>query len=278
MADKTSDSAQRLGFQTEAKQLLHLMIHSLYSHKEVFVRELVSNASDALDKLRFESLTNSSLLGSDTELCIRVKVNEKAKTVTVTDNGIGMTREEVVDNIGTIARSGSRAFVENLTGDQKLDSNLIGRFGVGFYSAFMVASKVKLVTRRAGEGHTAVAWESDGQSDYTITDGDKETRGTEVTVYLKDDETSYAESYNVRSVIKKFSDFIAFPIYFPNEKGHDEVINETKPLWKRPAAGDYRRAVRGILQPARRLRQARGDHSQQGRRNPRICVRPVPSG
>jgi molecular chaperone HtpG len=234
MADNQSDSSQRLGFQTEAKQLLQLMIHSLYSHKEVFLRELVSNASDALDKLRFESLTNGAILGDDTELCVRVKVNETAKTITIADNGIGMTREEVIENIGTIARSGSRAFVESLTGDQKLDSNLIGQFGVGFYSAFMVASKVKLVTKRAGEGRTAVVWESDGQSDYTIAETDKETRGTEVTVYLKDDETSYAEPYNVRSIIKKFSDFIAFPIYFPNEKGHDEVINQTKPLWKRP--------------------------------------------
>jgi|WetSurMetagenome_2_1015567.scaffolds.fasta_scaffold00241_8 molecular chaperone HtpG len=234
MADNQSDSTQRLGFQTEAKQLLHLMIHSLYSHKEVFLRELVSNASDALDKLRFESLTNPAALENDAELCVRVKVNEKAKTVTIADNGIGMTREEVIENIGTIARSGSRAFVESLTGDQKLDSNLIGRFGVGFYSAFMVASKVKLVTRRAGQNGPAVVWESDGVSDYVIGETEKETRGTEVTVYLKDDETSYAEPFTARAVIKKFSDFIAFPIYFPDEKGHDEIINQTKPLWKRP--------------------------------------------
>jgi molecular chaperone HtpG len=233
MAEIQKDSAQRLGFQTEAKQLLHLMIHSLYSHKEVFVRELVSNASDALDKLRFASLTNSGMLGADTELCVRVKVNATAKTITVSDNGIGMTREEVIDNIGTIARSGSRAFVESLTGDQKMDSNLIGQFGVGFYSAFMVASRVKLVTRRAGEGHQAVVWESDGQSDFTIADAEKSDRGTEVTVYLRDEENTYAEPLTIRSIIKKFSDFIAFPIYFPNEKGHDEVVNQTKPLWKR---------------------------------------------
>jgi molecular chaperone HtpG len=234
MADTTSDSTQRLGFQTEAKQLLHLMIHSLYSHKEVFVRELISNASDALDKLRFESLTNQAILGDNAELCIRVKVDPTAKTLTISDNGIGMTREEVVENIGTIARSGSRAFIESLTGDQKMDSNLIGRFGVGFYSAFMVAARVKLVTKRAGEGNAAVVWESDGQSDYTIAETEKADRGTEVTVYIKDDETIYAEAYNIRSIIKKFSDFIAFPIYFPNDKGHDEVVNQTKPLWKRP--------------------------------------------
>ncbi|HUI91588.1 MAG TPA: molecular chaperone HtpG [Chitinivibrionales bacterium] len=225
---------QHLNFQTEAKQLLHLMIHSLYSHKEVFVRELISNASDALDKLRFASLTDAAILGGDADLCVRVKVDATAKTVTVSDNGIGMTREEVIDNIGTIARSGSRAFVEQLTGDQKVDSNLIGQFGVGFYSVFMVASKVKLVSKRAGSAEKAVLWESDGKSDYTITETDKETRGTVVTVYLKDEEGSYAEPYTVRSIIKKFSDFIAFPIYFPNEKGLDEVVNQTKPLWKRP--------------------------------------------
>ncbi len=233
MADTQKDTEQRLGFQTEAKQLLHLMIHSLYSHKEVFVRELVSNASDALDKLRFASLTSAGILGTDTELCVRVKVDSTAKTITISDNGIGMTREEVIENIGTIARSGSRAFVESLTGDQKMDSNLIGQFGVGFYSAFMVAARVKLVTRRAGDPAGAIVWESDGQSDFTIADAEKADRGTEVTVYLKDEESSYAEPHTIRSIIKKFSDFIAFPIYFPNEKGHDEVVNQTKPLWKR---------------------------------------------
>jgi len=224
---------QKLGFQTEVKQLLQLMIHSLYSHKEVFLRELISNASDACDKLRFESLTNAGILGTDTELCVKVKVDKTAKTVTITDNGIGMTREEVIENIGTIARSGSKAFVESLTGDQKVDSNLIGQFGVGFYSVFMVAARVKLVTKRAGATGPAVLWESTGESDYTIIETEKESRGTEITVYLKEDEGEYAENYTVRSVIKKFSDFIAFPIYFPNDKGHDEVINETKPLWKR---------------------------------------------
>jgi molecular chaperone HtpG len=227
---------ERLGFQTEVKQLLHLMIHSLYTHKEVFLRELISNASDALDKLRFQSLTDASLLPEGDELCVRVKVDTNAKTVTISDNGIGMTREEVIENIGTIARSGSKAFVESLTGDQKVDSNLIGQFGVGFYSVFMVASRVKLVTRRAGSTGKAVLWESGGESEYTIEDADAErdTRGTEVTVYLKDEESTYADAYTIRSIIKKFSDFIAFPIYFPNDKGHDEVINQTKPLWKRP--------------------------------------------
>jgi molecular chaperone HtpG len=232
MAD--SQKQERLGFQTEVKQLLHLMIHSLYTHKEVFLRELISNASDALDKLRFQSLTDSSLLPEGDELCVRVKVDTNAKTVTISDNGIGMTREEVIENIGTIARSGSKAFVESLTGDQKVDSNLIGQFGVGFYSVFMVASRVKLVTRRAGSTGKAVLWESGGESEYTIEEGDKDTRGTDVTVYLKDEESTYADAYTIRSIIKKFSDFIAFPIYFPNDKGHDEVVNQTKPLWKRP--------------------------------------------
>jgi molecular chaperone HtpG len=223
-------------FQTEAKQLLHLMIHSLYSHKEVFLRELVSNASDALDKLRFEALTNPSLNAGGTELTIRIGIDKEAKTVTISDNGIGMTREEVIDNLGTIARSGSRAFLEKMTGDQKSDSNLIGQFGVGFYSVFMVANRVKVVTRRAGSDCGAVAWESDGESSYTISDAEKEGHGTDVVVYLKEDEGEYAEAWQARSLIKKYSDFIAFPIYLPNDKGENEVVNQTKPLWLRPAS------------------------------------------
>jgi len=230
-----NQKVERFGFQTETKQLLNLMIHSLYSHKEVFIRELISNASDALDKLRFESLTNPSILGEDKELCIRVKVNSKAKTITISDNGIGMTKSEVIENIGTIARSGSKIFLEKITEEKKFDSNLIGQFGVGFYSAFMVASKVKLVTKKAGTNEKAIAWESDGKSDeYIIYETDKETRGTDVIVYLKEEEGNYSDAFTVRNIIKKFSDFIAFPIYFPNEKGHDEILNQTKPLWLRP--------------------------------------------
>jgi molecular chaperone HtpG len=236
MAEKAQQEGQKLEFQTEVKQLLHLMIHSLYTHKEVFLRELVSNASDALDKLRFLSLTQKDLLGDDPDLCIRIKLDKNAKTVTIVDNGIGMNREEVIQNIGTIARSGSKAFLENLTGDQKVDSNMIGQFGVGFYSVFMVASRVKLVTRRAGGGEPAVEWESDGSSEFTIKESDKAARGTEITLYLKDDAVTYAEDWQVRTLIKKYSDFIAFPIHLPNEKGADEVINQTKPLWKRPPA------------------------------------------
>jgi molecular chaperone HtpG len=228
-----SETAQHLEFQTEVKQLLHLMIHSLYSHKEVFLRELISNASDALDKLRFESLTNKAMMDSDTDLAIRIKLDKTAKTITISDNGIGMTKDEVIQHIGTIARSGSKAFVENMTGDQKADSNLIGQFGVGFYSVFMVASRVKLVTKKAGANESAVVWESEGLSEYTLEDTDKQSRGTEITIYLKEEEGSYAEDWNIRTLIKKYSDFIAFPIHMDNDKGADEVVNETKPLWKR---------------------------------------------
>ncbi len=227
---------QSLEFQTEAKQILQLMIHSLYTHKEVFLRELISNASDALDRLRFESVTNPAILGSDTELAIRIKLDKTAKTLTISDNGIGMTRQEVIENIGTIARSGSRAFVEKLTGDQKADSNLIGQFGVGFYSAFMVASSVKLVTKRAGSDAPATVWESCGETTYSVADAIKETRGTEITVYLKEDAIEYAETWSVRSIIKKYSDFIAFPIYLPDEKGKETVVNLTKPIWSRNAS------------------------------------------
>lgn len=233
----TKEAAQqRMEFQSEAKQLLHLVIHSLYSHKEIFVRELVSNASDALDKLRFESLKNTDLLKDESELGIHISLDKKGKIFKISDNGIGMNYDEVIENIGTIARSGSRAFLERLSGNEKADSNLIGQFGVGFYSVFMVASKVKLVTKKAGTDEPAVEWESDGTSDFTIKETKKKDRGTEITVYLKDDEGEFTEDWRVRSIIKKYSDFIAFPIYLPNEKGKEEVVNETKPLWKRPTS------------------------------------------
>ena len=234
MADTTKPNAQNLEFQTEAKQLLHLMIHALYSHKEVFLRELISNASDALDKLRFQSLTDSSVLPADIELSIHIKLDKNAKTLTISDNGIGMSRQEVIENIGTIARSGSKAFLEKMTGDQKADSNLIGQFGVGFYSVFMVAQSVKLITRRAGcPEEPAVMWESKGENEFTISDTEKEGHGTEITVYLKEEESAYTEDWQIRSLIKKYSDFIAFPIYLPDEKGHEEIVNQTKPLWRR---------------------------------------------
>ncbi len=257
MAEPTSTThGERLPFQTEARQMLHLVVHSLYSHKEVFIRELISNASDALDKVRFEALTNEGIK-SDEELAIHIKLDKNARTLTIRDNGIGMTRQEVIDNLGTIARSGSRAFLEKLTGDQKADSNLIGQFGVGFYSVFMVASRVKVVTKRAGSDEPAVVWESDGVSEYSIAETDTVTRGTEVTVYLNDEGAAYAEDRQVRSVVKRYSDFIAFPIYLPNDKGKDEVLNQTKPIWKRkPAevtqeqyAEFYRQALGGFDEP-----------------------------
>ncbi len=236
MAEPTGTAhTEHLPFQTEAKQMLHLVVHSLYSHKEVFIRELISNSSDALDKVRFESLTDERIK-DDQELAIHIKLDKNARTFTISDNGIGMTRQEVIDNLGTIARSGSRAFLEKLTGDQKADSNLIGQFGVGFYSVFMVASRVKVVTKRAGSDEAAVVWESDGVSEYTIGETDKQSHGTEVTVYLNDEGAAYAEDWQVRSVIKRYSDFIAFPIYLPNDKGKEEVVNETKPIWKRKPA------------------------------------------
>ncbi len=227
---------ERLEFQSEAKQLLHLVIHSLYSHKEIFVRELISNASDALDKLRFESVKKSGLLKDESELGIHISLDKKGKILKISDNGIGMNHEEVIENIGTIARSGSRAFLERLSGNEKADSNLIGQFGVGFYSVFMVASKVKIVTKKAGTDDPAVEWESDGETDYTVKEADKKDRGTEITVYLKEDEAEFVEDWRIKSIIKKYSDFIAFPIYLPNEKGKEEVVNETKPIWKRPTS------------------------------------------
>ena len=226
---------EQMEFQTEAKQLLHLMIHSLYSHREVFLRELVSNASDALDKLRFEALTDPKL-NDGAELAIRVKLDKAARTITISDNGIGMSRNEVIYNIGTIARSGSKAFLERMSGDQRADSNLIGQFGVGFYSVFMVADSVRVVTRRAGSEEGAVAWESSGESTYTLCDAEKDGHGTDVIIHLKEEEAGYAEPWQARALIKKYSDFIAFPIYLPDEGGKEEAVNQTKPLWRRAAS------------------------------------------
>ena len=195
---------ETLGFQAEVQQLLRLVAHSLYSHKEVFLRELISNASDACDKLRFEALTDSALYESDPDLKIRVSFDKDARTITVADNGIGMDRQEVIDNIGTIARSGTRQFMQKLTGDQAKDANLIGQFGVGFYSSFIVADKVTLRTRRAGLGaEHGVLWESTGEGEYTLENIDKPARGTEVTLHLREDETELLNEWQLRSVITK---------------------------------------------------------------------------
>jgi molecular chaperone HtpG len=233
MENVKTEKNENMEFQTEAKQLLHLVIHSLYTHKEIFLRELISNASDALDKIRFESLTKADILDKDTELKINIKVDKTAKTIQISDNGIGMTKTELIENIGTIARSGSKAFLDKLTGDQKADSNLIGQFGVGFYSVFMVSSSVKIVTKRAGSDEPAMQWESKGENSFTIKQSEKKGHGTDITLYLKDDETTYAENWQIRSLVKKYSDFIAFPIYLPDDKGKEEIINQSKPIWKR---------------------------------------------
>jgi molecular chaperone HtpG len=232
---------ETLGFQTEIKQLLNLMIHSLYSNKEIFLRELISNASDAAEKLRFEALSNDSLYEGDADLKIWIDFDKDAKTITVRDNGIGMSREEVMENIGTIAKSGTQQFFKSLTGDQEKDSQLIGQFGVGFYSSFIVADKVTLITRRAGSASSdAVQWESTGEGTYSLENVDSEQRGTEITLHIKDDADEFLSDYRLRDTIKKYSDHITFPIVMSKvitdeEKDEttieDEVVNAATALW-----------------------------------------------
>ena len=241
---------ETLEFQTEARQILHLMTHSLYSNKEIFLRELISNASDACDKLRFEALKDDSLYDGDSELQIRINFDKDAKTLTISDNGIGMSRQEVIDNIGTIASSGTRKFLENLTGDEAKDSQMIGQFGVGFYSSFIVADKVTLITRRAGAADEAVRWESDGHGSFTLENVQKDTRGTDVILHLKDDEVEFLDHYRLRNIIKKYSDHISLPIMMPKQdlsaKSEDdkdkqddsgeiewERVNSASALWAR---------------------------------------------
>ncbi|MBE0626046.1 MAG: molecular chaperone HtpG [Burkholderiales bacterium] len=237
---------ETLGFQTEVKQLLHLMIHSLYSNKEIFLRELISNASDAADKLRFEALSDASVYGTDADLKIRVSVDKAARTLTVSDNGVGMSRDEVIANIGTIAKSGTREFFHALTGDQAKDAHLIGQFGVGFYSSFIVADRVSLVTRRAGlAAGEAVRWESDGGGEYSIETAEKEARGTEVTLHLREGEDELLDDTRLRALIRKYSDHIAIPIRMEKRvwdedkkeyraSGEDETVNQASALWARP--------------------------------------------
>ena len=209
---------ETLGFETEVKHLLHLMIHSLYSNKEIFLRELISNASDAADKLRFEALSNDGLYEGDTELKIRLEFDKEKRTITIIDNGIGMSRAEVQEHIGTIAKSGTKQFFEALTGEQAKDSELIGQFGVGFYSAFIVADKVTLTTRKAGADKSeATRWESAGEGDYTIEAVEKAQRGTEIVLHLKEAETEFLDGYRIRSIVRKFSDHISLPIVMDKE-------------------------------------------------------------
>ncbi|MFB0933469.1 MAG: ATP-binding protein, partial [Pseudomonadales bacterium] len=210
---------ETLGFQSEAKQLLQLMIHSLYSNKEIFLRELVSNASDAIDKLRFESLSDADLLGGDVNLGVRVDLDEDAGTITISDNGIGMTRDEAIANLGTIAKSGTAQFLDALTGDQQKDAQLIGQFGVGFYSSFIVADKVVVETRSARSAESeGVRWISIGEADFEIETIERAARGTSVTLYLKADEKDFADSWRVKSVIKKYADHISVPVEMLKEE------------------------------------------------------------
>ena len=237
---------ETLGFQTEVKQLLKLMIHSLYSNKEIFLRELISNASDAADKLRFEALSDDALYEGDSDLKIRVAFDRAARTITISDNGIGMSRQEVIEHIGTIAKSGTRQFFETLSGDQAKDAHLIGQFGVGFYSAFIVADKVTLITRRAGlTAEHGVCWESEGAGEYTLETLEKNTRGTDVILHLREGEDEMLTGSRLRSIIRKYSDHITLPILMKKEEwdkdksehklsDEDEAVNQASALWARP--------------------------------------------
>lgn len=241
-----SVSKETLGFQTEVSQLLKLMIHSLYSNKEIFLRELISNASDACDKLRFEALTDASLMGDDSDLKIDISVDREKRTVSISDNGIGMSRDEVVQNIGTIAKSGTKEFFNKLTGDQAQDATLIGQFGVGFYSSFIVADKVTLISRRAGLPESeAVCWESAGEGDFTVETVSKPSRGTQIILHLRADEDELLEGYRLKTIAQRYSDHINLPIFMPKEEWNEkeskyvlqdesDQINQASAIWARP--------------------------------------------
>ncbi|MES1196148.1 MAG: molecular chaperone HtpG, partial [Steroidobacter sp.] len=252
MSETAAASPETMGFQAEVKQLLKLMIHSLYSHKEIFLRELISNASDACDKLRFEALANPQLMENNTELGIRIELDDKAHTISIIDNGIGMSRQEAIENLGTIARSGTAEFVSRLSGDQKQDSQLIGQFGVGFYSSFIVADRVEVFSRKAGTpASEGMHWESKGEGDFNIASVELPERGTRIVLHLKEGEHEFAQDYRVRSLVRRYSDHIAFPVSMKkvaapkqddkDEKKSDEsavaeweVVNHAQALWTRP--------------------------------------------
>ena len=240
----TAASKETLGFKTEVKQLLHLMIHSLYSNKEIFLRELVSNASDACDKLRFQALTNNDLYESESDLKVDITFDKDAKTLTIADNGIGMTRDDVVNHLGTIAKSGTAEFLSQLSGDQQKDSQLIGQFGVGFYSAFIVADKVIVETRRAGDSaEQGTRWESEGEGEFSLEQIEKTGRGTSITLHLKEGEEEFADSFRLQNLIKKYSDHIAIPVFVQQDssdeegEGEDasapEAVNQAQAMWTR---------------------------------------------
>ncbi len=236
-----SKQKETLNFQTEVKQLLHLMIHSFYSNKEIALRELISNASDAADKLRFEALNDNNLYENQSELKIFVDYDKKKRTLTITDNGIGMDRDDIVNNIGTIARSGTKEFLTKLSGDQAKDANLIGQFGVGFYSSFIIADEVILESRKAGQKE-AFKWQSKGDGEFTLEPIDKESRGTTITLHLKKDEDEFLDSWRLKEIIKKYSDHITLPIVMKKtdfkdgesiKTDDDEVINDASAIWAR---------------------------------------------
>ena len=248
----TATAKETMGFQTEAKQLLQLMIHSLYSNKEIFLRELISNASDASDKLRFEALSDGTLYEDDPELKITITFDKEAKTITIADNGIGMSKDDVIAHLGTIAKSGTAEFMSKLSGDQKKDSQLIGQFGVGFYSAFIVAERVEVLTRRAGlDKAEGVHWESQGEADFSVETVEKASRGTTIILHLREDSADFADDWRIRSVVKKYSDHISLPVYMEkqptpefDEEGKPkevaapaepefETINDATALWTR---------------------------------------------
>ena len=243
MTENVVTNRETMGFQTEVKQLLQLMIHSLYSNREIFLRELVSNASDACDKLRFEALHNATLFESESDLQIRIRYDKDARTLTISDNGVGMSRDEVISNLGTIAKSGTQEFFARLSGDQQKDANLIGQFGVGFYSAFIVADKVVVTTRRAGEkADQGVRWESDGGGEFSIEMLDKPARGTDITLHLRADQDDLLSGQKIRSIIHKYSDHIVQPILMKKEEwkegkqeilDEDETVNQASALWAR---------------------------------------------
>ncbi|WBF65632.1 MAG: molecular chaperone HtpG [Candidatus Kinetoplastibacterium crithidii] len=240
-----SVQSEKMSFQAEVKQLLHLMIHSLYSNKEIFLRELVSNASDACDKLRFESLDNPDLLSKDSKLSIIVSYDKDKHIITVSDNGIGMSREEVINNLGTIAKSGTKDFFKNLSGDKQKDAQLIGQFGVGFYSSFIVADKVKVTTLKAGLGkESSISWESDGLGEFIVSDSNRDTHGTDVELHLKEDSFDLLNGWKLREILQKYSDHISLPIYMYKEEWDDnkkiqiqtkdlEIVNKSNALWAR---------------------------------------------
>src|SRR5688500_3396974 len=240
-AAQAQNPAQTMGFQAEVKQLLKLMIHSLYSHKEIFLRELISNASDALDKLRFAALAKPDLLAGGGELAITIDADTSARTITITDNGIGMSREEAIEHLGTIAKSGTAEFLASMTGDQKQDAQLIGQFGVGFYSSFIVADRVDVYSRRAGlDAAAGVHWQSSGDGEFSVATVDLPERGTRIVLHLKEGEQDFADGYRIRALVRKYSDHIAFPVRMHAQKGEKdapaqyETVNHAQALWTRP--------------------------------------------